>query len=107
QLCGIDKQDCRQLCSTPWQFRQQEASSSVGSGWLTLVMTRSSWNYATEDGRIIAHDQPIGPLGPSQGQQLLLMRITWDNVWHVDVLLGQDLGPPMYTNTKSRVGYGR
>lgn len=106
-LCGIDKQDCRQLCSTPWQFRQQEDASSDASGWLTLAMTRSSWDYATEDGHIVARDQPIGPLGPGQGQQLLLIRITWDSAWHVKVLLGQSLGPPMYTNTKFRAPFGR
>jgi hypothetical protein len=106
-LCGIDKQDCRQLCSAPWQFKQQEAASSVASGWLTLVMTRSSWNYATEDGRIVAGDQPISLVGPGQSRQLLLLRITWKNAWYVKVLPGPDLGPPMYTNTKSRAAYGR
>jgi hypothetical protein len=106
-LCGIDKQDCRQLCSTPWQFRQQESASSAASGWLTLAMTRSSWDYTTKDGRIVAHDQPIGPLGPGQDQQLLLLRLTWDSSWHVKVLLGPGLGPPMYTNTKFRAIFGR
>jgi len=106
-LCGIDKQDCRQLCSAPWQFRQQQSAISVASGWFTLVMTRSYWDYATENGRIVAHDQPTGLVGPGLGQQLLLLRIAWDGVWHVKVLLGPELGPPMYANAKSRSVYGR
>ena len=65
-------------------------------------MTRSSWNYATENGRIVARDQPIGFVGPGLGQQLLLLRIAWDSEWHVNVLLGPDLGPPIYTYTKTR-----
>jgi hypothetical protein len=106
-LCGIDKQDCRQLCSAPWQFKQQEAASSFASGWLTLVMTRSSWNYSTEDGRIVASDQPLSLRGSEQSRQLLLLRITWNDAWYVKVLPGPDLGPPMYTNTKSRAAFGR
>src|SRR5207237_506003 len=30
-LCGIDRQDCRQLCSAPWKFRLQETAASVAS----------------------------------------------------------------------------
>ncbi|TME06456.1 MAG: hypothetical protein E6I80_13715 [Chloroflexi bacterium] len=101
-LCGIDRQDCRQLCSAPWQFRQQRTAASIASGWFALAMTRSSWNYATGNGRIVARDQPVGFVGPGLGQQLLLLRIAWDSVWHVNVLLGPDLGPPIYTYTKTR-----
>ena len=101
-LCGIDRQDCRQLCSAPWKFRLQETAASVASGWFTLAMARSSWDYATENGRIVARNQPVSLLGPAPGQQLLLLRIAWDHGWHVNVLLGPDLGPPMYTNTKSK-----
>ena len=78
-LCGIDSQDCRQLCSAPWKFRQQETANSVTSGWFTLAMTRSSWDYATENGHIVAHHQQIGLIGPGLGQQLLLLRIVWDS----------------------------
>ncbi len=101
-LCGIDRHDCRQLCSTPWQYRQQQTAASVASGWFALAMTRSSWDYTTEHGRIVARDQPVGPGGSQLGQQLLLLRIAWDSSWHVKVLLGPDLGPPIYTFTKSR-----
>ena len=106
-LCGIDRQDCRQLCSTPWKFRLQETAASVGSGWFTLAMTRSSWDYATENGRIVARNQPISLVGPALGEQLLLLRIAWDSAWHVKILLGPDLGPPIYTNTRSKGVYGR
>ena len=106
-LCGIDRQDCRQLCSAPWKFRLQESAASVGSGWFTLAMTRSSWDYATENGRIVARNQPISLVGPALGEQLLLVRIAWDSAWHVKLLLGPDLGPPIYTNTKSKGVYGR
>src|SRR5256714_1185775 len=99
---GIDRQDCRQLCSARWKFRLQETAASVASGWFTLAMTRSSWDYATENGRIVARNQPVSLLGPAPGQQLLLLRIAWDHGWHVNVLLGPDLGPPIYTNTKSK-----
>ena len=101
-LCGIDRHDCRQLCSTPWQYRQQQTAPSVASGWFTLAMTRSSWDYATEQGRIVARAQLLGPGGPGPDQQLLLLRIAWDSSWHVKVLFGPDLGPPIYTYTKSR-----
>ena len=106
-LCGIDRVDCRQLCSTPWQFRQPQTAVPVAAGWFALAMTRSSWDFATESGRIVAHDQPIGPVGPGLGQQLLLLRIAWDSAWDVQVLLGPDLGPPIYTYTKSRGVNGR
>ena len=70
-------------------------------------MTRSSWDYATENGRIVVRNQPISLVGPAPGQQLLLLRIAWDSAWHVKVLLGPDLGPPIYTNTKSKGVYGK
>ena len=70
-------------------------------------MTRSSWDYATENGRIVARNQPISLVGPALGEQLLLVRIAWDSAWHVKLLLGPDLGPPIYTNTKSKGVYGR
>ncbi len=106
-LCGIDRTDCRQLCSAPWQFRQQQSTVSVASGWSALAMTRSSWDYATENGHIVARDQPVGFVGPGLGQQLLLLHIAWDSVWHVKIFLGPELGPPIYTYIKSRGVNGR
>jgi hypothetical protein len=106
-LCGIDRQDCRRLCSAPWKFRLQETAASVAPGWFSLAMTRFSWDYTTGNGRIIARSQPVSLVGPAPGQQLLLLRITWDSAWQVKVLLGPDLGPPIYTNSKSKGVYGK
>ena len=93
QLCNVDGQNCEQLCTAPLQFRESQAATPFASAWLAFIMVSASWDYATESGQIIAHDQPIGQSYANFSDQLVLLNIGWGNSgWHVKVLFGPSLG---------------
>ena len=89
RFCKIAGQDCLQLCAVPWQFRQPR------SDWIVFAMIFPSWTYTTGDGQFIDFSET-----PTI-EHLVLLSISWDNhslKWHVEALLGPDLGSPIITD---------
>ncbi|HEY7346756.1 MAG TPA: hypothetical protein VH599_00460 [Ktedonobacterales bacterium] len=94
--CSIEGQDCTILCPVPWQARQTAARAPAALDWLAFAVIRSSWDYATLDGQIIARDQPIDSGAAPVVSQPVLLRIGWDgSSWRVQPLFGPDQGSPV------------
>lgn len=69
--------------------------------WLALAFITSSWEYATKDGHVIAHDQPIDLGADGNGASPVLLRIRWDGSrWNVKALIGPDQAPPIVVNSR-------
>ncbi len=70
-------QDCRLFCTKPIQPLLTGEKS-----WDVFASIRSSWEYATAGGQIIAQDQPDVLV-----EHLVSLHITWDRTqWHVSLL---------------------
>jgi hypothetical protein len=96
--CTLSGQSCLRLCAVPWASRQAHATSP--SDWLAFVVVQPSWEYTREDGTLIAQDQPVDVGVAGFLEVPVLLRINWGGLdWHVQALLGPDLGPPIVVGT--------
>ncbi len=83
--CGLQGQNCSLFCT------QLEQTSPVplpflGDGWNVSGMVRTSWDYTTLDGKVIAADQPDERGGATGIEHSLPLHITWDGSrWHVAI----------------------
>ena len=90
---------CQQLCIVPWQYlpsSQKIAFRPPTEEWLALAFITASWDYATGDGHVIAHGQPIDLAGAGDSEYPVLLRIVWNGAgWDVKALIGPDQAPPI------------
>jgi len=89
---------CQQLCILPWQYlpSQKIAFRPPTEEWLALAFITASWEYATGDGHVIAHGQPIDLSGAGGSEYPVLLRIMWNGSgWDVKALIGPDQAPPI------------
>ena len=64
--------------------------------WLALAFITASWDYATGDGHVIVHGQPIDLAGAGSSEYPVLLRIMWNGAgWDVKALIGPDQVPPI------------
>jgi hypothetical protein len=93
---------CQQLCIVPWRYlpSQKIVSPASTQAWLALAFITATWEYATADGRVIAHDQPIDLAGAGNSAYPVLLRILWNGSgWDVKPLIGPDQVPPIVVTT--------
>lgn len=77
--CRINDEDCRLLCETYFA-----TPSTTPDEWLTFGVVRTSWDYATLDGHVIARDQPEIADDAGTNEHILPLRISWHgDSWHV------------------------
>jgi hypothetical protein len=84
--CRFLLQDCSQLCTVA----QPPASVvTAQGGWIVAALVRSSWDYQTLDGQMVAqHVQDSG-----FGLQLAVLRITLDGArWQATAIFGHTPG---------------
>jgi hypothetical protein len=83
--CRFPGQDCTQLCT----LDSPPASLALAPDeWVVGALVSATWDYTTQDGQIVASG-----LHENFGQQLALLRITWDGaVWHVTPIFGHTPG---------------
>src|SRR5437588_9130856 len=87
---------CQQLCIVPWQYLPSQKIVSPTEEWLALAFITASWDYATGDGHVIVHGQPIDLAGAGSSEYPVLLRIMWNGAgWDVKALIGPDQVPPM------------
>lgn len=92
----VTLQGCQALCSLPWQIRESQTITFSTPGWLVLVVVSASWDYATEDGHVIARDQPIDSGGSSESTHPILLAVSWDSPrWDIEALFSPHMGPPI------------
>jgi hypothetical protein len=81
--CTFMYQNCHLFC--PYDFE------SSAPEWDVYAPVRPLWQFATLDGRVLAHDVPDNSLwdfatGQVTDESLVPLRITWDSLgWHVTV----------------------
>jgi hypothetical protein len=93
---------CQQLCIVPWRYLppQEMVSSPSAHEWLALAFVTLSWEFATQAGHVIAHDQPIDIAGAANSAYPALLRITWNGSgWDVKPLIGPDQIAPIVVTT--------
>ncbi len=84
-LCVFGGQDCRLFCS------QLERTDPVpmpflGSGWNVFAIVRSTWNYATRDGQVIADNQPDDRGNARDFEHFVSLNIKWNSTkWYVSI----------------------
>ncbi len=79
QLYLIAGESCQQLCIVPLQYLpSQNTVLLTTEEWLALAFISSSWDYTTEEGHVIAQDQPIDLGADGNGDNPVLLRIRWD-----------------------------
>ena len=73
-ICTINEERCGGLCT----------QGSQGTAWNVLAIVRTSWTYATLDGRVVAADMADAEGGASLIEHVLALTIRWDGAnWHV------------------------
>jgi len=79
--CTFNGQECYLFCTIstiPRYIRTQSAS------WDVFAAVQASWEYSTQDGTILARNQPELLGTPVVYDHLLPLQITWDGTnWHV------------------------
>lgn len=86
--CWFDGQNCLLLCSFP-AYEQNLAYPA--SQWVTYGMVRSSWDYSTLNGQLVATNQPdLDAPGATQDEHRLPFNISWSgNRWHATTAFSQ------------------
>ena len=94
----IDSKRCQQLCVVPWRFPDSTPVPlpQTPGTWLSVALVQPTWDYATQDGRVIARNQPIDQGEAGVGAHPILLRITRMNSgWQVTPLIGALQAPPL------------
>jgi hypothetical protein len=84
-LCMFGGQDCRLFCS------QLERTDPVpipflGSGWSVFAIVRTTWEYATPDGQLIADNQPDDSGNARDFEHFVSLNIRWNSAkWYVSI----------------------
>ena len=103
--CSFQGVDCRLFCSDP--TAPSPSSSSAQAGWNVSAVVRLLWDYTTEDGHIIAHDQPDTFVEDFESEHFVPLQITWDSAgWHATVLKEQFLNNPICTSAWDETNLG-
>jgi hypothetical protein len=99
----IAGESCQQLCIVPLQYLpSQNTVLLITKEWLALAFISSSWDYTTEEGHVIAQDQPIDLGADGNGDNPVVLRIRWDGSrWNVKALIGLDQAPPIGVNRRN------
>jgi len=94
----IDGKRCQQLCVVPWRFPDSTPVPlpRASGTWLSAALVQPTWDYATQDGHVIARNQPIDQGEAGVGAHPILLRITRMNSgWQVTPLIGALQAPPL------------
>jgi hypothetical protein len=84
-LCIFGGQDCRLFCS------QLERTDPVpmpllGPGWYVMAIVRSTWEYATLDGQVIADNQPDDRGNARDFEHFVSLNIRWNSTkWYISI----------------------
>lgn len=90
QSCMFNGQDCRLLCSLPHFVLERAGATNT---WTAYGIVRSSWDYATLDGRRVAQNQPASTGDGSLDEHLMSFSISWDGTrWHVATMFTTEVG---------------
>ncbi|HEV7129646.1 MAG TPA: hypothetical protein VGN32_19590, partial [Ktedonobacterales bacterium] len=83
--CRFPGQNCGQLCTV---LASSVPGTDATHDWIAAALVRATWQYATLDGHVLAHD-----IAESFGMQLAVLRISWDgSAWQVTPIVGHTLG---------------
>ena len=78
--CSINgQQDCRLFCDASDIVGPMEYSMSAAAGWNFIVVVRPLWQFATLDGRVIAHDQADTFIAGQGNEYLVMLNTVWGN----------------------------
>lgn len=93
ERCEVEGQICSPACSLPWSMRSIPPNWTTFDpyAWSILFPVRASWDYATQSGDVIAHDQPFDQGLAAHTVHLALAQVTWDGLaWHPKVHLAPE-----------------
>ena len=90
--CTFNGQECYLFCTN---FSLPRSANTQTASWDVFAAVQASWEYSTQDGTVLAQNQPE-LLGTSViYDHLLPLHITWDGThWHVALRTFQD--PSLY-----------
>ncbi|HZR44750.1 MAG TPA: hypothetical protein VFB12_31855 [Ktedonobacteraceae bacterium] len=90
--CFNDTQDCHPFCDATPYF--ETAYSATAKEWDVFIVARAAWDYALENGTVIARDQPDSTIaqgfsyaGITGYEHMIPARIIWDGKhWQSTIL---------------------
>ena len=81
--CSFQGQDCSIFCTAYPLFSSYD-NSVHSQKWDVFGVVSYRWDYTTQDGRVVAADQPDQPLGVAEQNHFVPLQITFDGQqWHV------------------------
>ncbi len=84
-LCVFGGQDCRLFC-TQIERTDPVPMPLLEPGWNVTAIVRSTWEYATLDGQVIAGNQPDDRGNARDFEHFVSLKITWDGTrWYVSI----------------------
>jgi hypothetical protein len=91
-MCSYNGQNCLQLCNYAYVY----------ASWLVLAVYYPTWTYKTEDGQMIAQNQPDTSSNQVGTDHSALLQVAWDGkAWQVTNLSALAQTPTRLTLTET------